>query len=179
MPGILAQVCHISNTLSRNDMNLLSNFLCLVTNVVLILWLLFSTKFSKSSLPCWLRFSSISSVQQVYPWGQKRRCSPAGGRIDGISSTAGGLAYLTAESSLSSKRCDWATFITEPIKDKLGWNKWERIIFVSNPPSRGTWRGFDTPEHVAPSGCLFIAAQKTFLFNLQLRSCISFKHAGK
>lgn len=39
-----------------------------------------------------------------------------GGGIDNISFTAGGPAYLTAESSLWSKRCDWATFITEPIK---------------------------------------------------------------
>lgn len=132
----------------------------------------------------WWRMSSSysgccfppSSQSPVCPagWGSPpspacSRCIPEdrsagahlrGGSIDGISSTAGGLAYLTAESSLSSKRCDWATFITEPIKEKLGWNKWERIIFVSNPPSRRTWRGFDTPEHVAPSGCLFIAAQK-------------------
>lgn len=55
-----------------------SNFLCLETNVVLILWLLFSTKFSNSSLLCWLSLSSISDVQQVYPWGQTRRCSPKG-----------------------------------------------------------------------------------------------------
>lgn len=63
-----------------NRLNSPSNILCLVTKVILILWLLFSTKFSKSSLLCWMRFSSISGVQQVYPWGQKRRCSPVGER---------------------------------------------------------------------------------------------------
>ena len=57
-----------------------SNFLCLETNVVLILWLLSSTKFSNSCLLCWLSLSSISDVQQVYPWGQTRRCSPEGNR---------------------------------------------------------------------------------------------------
>lgn len=39
------------------------------------------------------------------------------GGIDSISFTAGGPVYLTAASSLWSKHCDWATFITEPIKE--------------------------------------------------------------
>lgn len=41
-------------------------------------WLLFSTKLWNSCLLCWWSLSSISEVQQVYPWGQTRRCSPAG-----------------------------------------------------------------------------------------------------
>ena len=49
------------------DCSLPSNFLCLETNIVLIWWLLTSTKFSNSCLLCWLSLSSISDVQQVYP----------------------------------------------------------------------------------------------------------------
>lgn len=62
----------------KNCFNLPSNFLCLEIKVVLILRLLSSTIFSKSCLLCWLSLSSISEVQQVYPWGQTRRCSPKG-----------------------------------------------------------------------------------------------------
>lgn len=67
-------------TYQTNPSTLPSNFLCLATNVVLILWLLLSTKFSNSTLLCWLSLSSISDVQQVNPWGQTRRCSPEGDR---------------------------------------------------------------------------------------------------
>lgn len=67
-------------TYQANPPSLPSNFLCLATNVVLIVWLLPSTKFSNSTLLCWLSLSSISDVQQVNPWGQTRRCSPEGDR---------------------------------------------------------------------------------------------------
>lgn len=59
------------------QLHLPSNFLCLDTNVVRTKWLVSSTRFSNSSLLCWLNLSSISVVQHVYSWGQMRKCSPA------------------------------------------------------------------------------------------------------
>lgn len=61
----------------QKSSHLPSNFLCLDTNVVRTKWLVSSTRFSNSSLLCWLNLSSISVVQHVYSWGQILKCSPA------------------------------------------------------------------------------------------------------
>lgn len=120
----------------KESRGLPSNFLCLETNVVLILRLLSSTKISNSCLLCWWSLSSISDVQQVYPWGQTRRCSPEGDR--------------DRERHFYTHHCHRIRFSkgrAEALIKTLLWfwdshqwgyqrgterNKWGRIIFVSN-----------------------------------------------
>lgn len=107
--------------IQTGSFSLPSNFLCLETNVVLILWLFFSTKLSNSSLLCWLSLSSISDVQQVYPWGQTRRCSPKGDRHTEPHFYTHQCQRIGCFKRLSwvfdQKLCDFVTLITEAIKE--------------------------------------------------------------
>lgn len=119
LPGILIPTYdNLNKPMGRS---LPSNFLCLETNVVLMLWLLSSTMFSNSTLLCWLSLSSMSDVQQVYPWGQTRRCSPEENRDRAQRFYTHRCHRIQvvqkAELSLWSKpSCDFGILITEVIK---------------------------------------------------------------